>query len=97
MAESITVYLNTDRRGPAGPAGSGGGGAWGEITGTLADQTDLQSALDAKLASATVTAAWLRTQLGIPEYSSLAAANAALTLGTVFYNTTNTAYEVATA
>lgn len=26
----------------------GGGGAWGSITGTLADQTDLQAALDAK-------------------------------------------------
>lgn len=29
----------------------GGGGAWGGITGTLSDQTDLQSALDAKLAA----------------------------------------------
>ena len=28
---------------------SGGGGAWGGITGTLSDQTDLQSALDAKV------------------------------------------------
>ncbi len=27
--------------------GGGGGGAWGEITGTLSDQTDLQAALDA--------------------------------------------------
>lgn len=27
---------------------SGGGGAWGDITGTLSDQTDLQTALDAK-------------------------------------------------
>lgn len=27
---------------------SGGGGAWGAVTGTLADQTDLQAALDAK-------------------------------------------------
>jgi len=26
----------------------GGGGTWGSITGTLSDQTDLQSALDAK-------------------------------------------------
>jgi hypothetical protein len=35
----------------------GGGGAWGTITGTLSDQTDLQSALDAKagLASPTFT------------------------------------------
>ena len=31
------------------PASSGGGGTWGSITGTLSDQTDLQSALDGKL------------------------------------------------
>ena len=39
-----------------GPTGSGGGGSssWGSITGTLSDQTDLQSALDAK-ASASQT------------------------------------------
>ncbi len=30
-------------------ASASGGGAWGSITGTLADQTDLQSALNAKL------------------------------------------------
>lgn len=30
------------------PAGGGGGGSWGSITGTLSDQTDLQSALDLK-------------------------------------------------
>ena len=29
----------------------GGGGAWGSITGTLSDQTDLQTALDAKVSS----------------------------------------------
>lgn len=29
--------------------GGGGGGSWGSITGTLADQTDLQTALDSKL------------------------------------------------
>lgn len=29
--------------------GSGGGGTWGTITGTLSNQTDLQSALDAKV------------------------------------------------
>jgi len=33
---------------PSGSA-AGGGGAWGTITGTLSDQTDLQSALDAKI------------------------------------------------
>src|SRR4030042_688552 len=31
--------------------GSTGGGAWGKITGTLSDQTDLQSALDGKSAT----------------------------------------------
>ena len=30
------------------PTFGGGGGTWGSITGTLSDQTDLQSALDAK-------------------------------------------------
>lgn len=36
-------------------SGGGGGAAWGGITGTLSDQTDLQTALDAKLGkSATV-------------------------------------------
>jgi len=34
--------------GPQGPAGSGGGGTWGSITGTLSNQTDLNSALGAK-------------------------------------------------
>jgi hypothetical protein len=33
---------------PTGGEGGGGGGAWGLITGTLANQTDLQEALDAK-------------------------------------------------
>lgn len=32
----------------AAPSGGGGGGTWGSITGTLSDQTDLQTALDAK-------------------------------------------------
>ena len=31
------------------PGGGGGGGTWGEITGTLSNQTDLQNALNAKL------------------------------------------------
>jgi archaellum component FlaG (FlaF/FlaG flagellin family) len=36
-------------------SGGGGGGAWGDITGTLSDQTDLQAALDAKQAVANIT------------------------------------------
>lgn len=38
-------YTTVDNTG-----GGGGSGAWGGITGTLSDQTDLQSALDAKAA-----------------------------------------------
>jgi hypothetical protein len=34
--------------------GGGGGVAWGAITGTLSDQTDLQNALNAKLSAKTV-------------------------------------------
>ena len=34
---------------PAGGGGSGGGAVWGGITGTLSDQTDLQTALDGKV------------------------------------------------
>lgn len=45
-----TTYLRGDGTW-ATPAG-GGGGTWGSITGTLADQTDLNSALGAKLALA---------------------------------------------
>src|SRR5687768_12372458 len=36
---------------PASNPGGSGGAAWGDVTGTLADQTDLQTALDGKLAT----------------------------------------------
>jgi hypothetical protein len=36
--------------------GGGGGGAWGGITGTLSDQTDLQTALNAKADDSTLAA-----------------------------------------
>lgn len=35
--------------------GGSGGGAWGDITGTLSDQTDLQAALDLKADAANLT------------------------------------------
>lgn len=35
--------------GTGSDCGAGGGGAWGSITGTLSNQTDLQAALDAKV------------------------------------------------
>lgn len=47
--ESIIIYQNGgDVTIVVEGASGGGGGAWGEITGTLSDQTDLQAALDAK-------------------------------------------------
>jgi hypothetical protein len=39
-------------------SGGGGGGTWGSITGTLSSQTDLQSALDAKLGTSAAAAAY---------------------------------------
>jgi hypothetical protein len=39
------VYVNVSFEAPSG----GGGAVWGDITGTLSDQTDLQTALDAKV------------------------------------------------
>jgi len=47
----ITVTAN-EAAGTITLASTASGGAWGSITGTLADQTDLQSALDAKAAIA---------------------------------------------
>jgi hypothetical protein len=38
--------------------GGGGGSSWGSITGTLSSQTDLQSALDAKLGTSAAAAAY---------------------------------------
>jgi hypothetical protein len=40
----------------------GGGAAWGDITGTLSDQTDLQSALDGKQATITGAATTIDTE-----------------------------------
>jgi hypothetical protein len=54
-------------------SGSGGGGTWGTITGTLSDQSDLQTALNAKLA----------TSVAFTTYSPIAGSTAITTLGTV--------------
>lgn len=43
----VLKWNSTNNRWENG-AGGGGGGSWGSITGTLSDQTDLQSALDGK-------------------------------------------------
>lgn len=45
-------YNTTTKQFYLGAASGGGGGTWGSITGTLSDQTDLQSALDGKADSA---------------------------------------------
>ncbi|MEI6400269.1 MAG: hypothetical protein WCO58_01990 [bacterium] len=44
-----TQCVKTDNVGLLSAGSCGGGGTWGSITGTLSSQTDLQSALDAKL------------------------------------------------
>jgi hypothetical protein len=46
-----SVRLNAGETAFEFGAGGGGGGVWGTITGTLANQTDLQAALDAKQAA----------------------------------------------
>lgn len=57
LPDTSWVYVNwSDGRfkvaGTNPATGGGGGGTWGSITGTLSDQTDLQSALDAKATTA---------------------------------------------
>jgi hypothetical protein len=63
---------NTGFKSPSG----GSGGVWGGITGTLSSQTDLQSALDAKQNTLTLTttgtsgaATLVGSTLNIPQYS----------------------------
>ena len=50
-----TPSASTFLRGDGSWAAGGGGGTWGSITGTLSDQTDLQTALDAKAPTASPT------------------------------------------
>lgn len=44
----LTYDVHTDTYGPEDPGGGGGTPTWGDIIGTLANQTDLQGELDAK-------------------------------------------------
>lgn len=55
------------------------GGAWGSITGTLSAQTDLQTALDAKLASATAASTYQPLDSDLTSIGSLANASGVLT------------------
>jgi hypothetical protein len=48
-------------------SGAGGGGAWGTITGTLSDQTDLQGELDAKLNSLAASTTGTAIAFAIPQ------------------------------
>jgi len=61
---------------------SGGGGTWGSITGTLSSQTDLQTALNAKQGTLTLTttgtsgaATLVGSTLNIPQYTGGGAAS----------------------
>lgn len=75
---TILLLKNGSRYAALDSVGTGGGGsvAWGDITGTLSDQTDLQSALDAKQDNLTLTttgssgpATLIGSTLNIPQYS----------------------------
>lgn len=61
-----------------------GGVAWGDLTGTLSDQTDLQTALDAKLDDSQATANGLAI-LGAADYAAMRAL-LDLEAGTDFYS-----------
>jgi hypothetical protein len=73
---SIPTLLNAIRL--AAGSGGSGGAAWGSITGTLANQTDLANALDAKLSLAGGTMTGLLT-IGVGTNSPTPAAGLTLT------------------
>lgn len=67
-----------------GPQSSGGGGTWGSITGTLADQTDLQDALDLKAADADVVKlTGAQSIAGVKTFSDTTDATSATAGGTI--------------
>jgi len=74
--------------------GAGGGGAdWGDIGGTLADQTDLQSALNAKLSITAAEAAYQPLAALLTALSALSNASGVLTnngSGALSYTATST-------
>ena len=68
MTQSVSpVYINVSYGG-----GTSGGGVWGTITGTLSNQTDLQTALDGKFDDPTgTTAQYLRGDGSLATFPSL--------------------------
>ena len=58
MANRIgdTYYFTLDEIGRSGGGGGGGSVSWGDIEGTLANQTDLNTALNGKLTMAQLEA-----------------------------------------
>ena len=77
---SGTTYLRGDGSWSVPPAGGGGGSsAWGAISGTLSDQTDLQTALNAKANTAALaavaTAGTYASLTGKPTLGTAAASN----------------------
>jgi len=67
--------------------------AWGSITGTLSSQTDLQTALDAKLATSTAASTYQPLDSGLTALAGLADASGVLTnngSGSLSYTATST-------
>lgn len=87
----LTLGTNLSITGTTINASGGGSAAWGAISGTLSDQTDLQSALDGKLAvggnAATATAlAANPADCSAGQYATAAAANGDLTCAQVAFS-----------
>lgn len=87
-AADSSTFLRGDGTWNAPPGG--GGAAWGSITGSLIDQTDLQAALDAKLAASAVSA----FGASLIDDADAAAARTTLGLGTAAVEAA-TAFEAA--
>lgn len=79
-------------RGPQGPPGEAGASEWGDIGGTLSNQTDLQTALDAKVpytgATQDVNLGEYGAQLGNLEFDNTPT-NVPTTAGSVYWNDTD--------
>lgn len=75
----LYIKVNATEDGFEFAAASGGGGTWGSITGTLSDQADLQSALDAKLSISTAASTYLTISNAASTYATIASLSSYLT------------------